>query len=116
MEEETVLSPGLDLVYLQAFFIVVVEVGGAGEAEEEVGEGADDVPVRPPVVEREVAEQQLVEPRPVAAPPCVPQPERGRHLLHGPQEVAVRVRRVRRHRRHAPHRVHRRRGGVHDGV
>jgi len=39
--------------------VLVVGVGDGGEAEEEVGEGADDVLVRWPVVEREVAEQQL---------------------------------------------------------
>jgi hypothetical protein len=77
--------------------VLVVGVGHGGEAEEEVGEGADDVLVRLPVVEREVAEQQLVEARPVVAPSRV-QPERRGHLLHRPEEVGVRVRRVRRHR------------------
>ena len=37
----------------------VIEVVGGSEAEEEVGQGADDVSVRTLVVEREVAEQQL---------------------------------------------------------
>lgn len=83
--------------------VVVVEVGGGGEAEEEVGEGADDVLVRAPVVEREVAEQQLVEAGPVAAAARV-QPQRRDHLLHGPEEVGVRVRRVRGHRH--PGRAH----------
>lgn len=83
--------------------LAVVEVGGGGDAEEEVGEGADDVLVGAPVVEREVAEEQLVEPRPVAAAARV-QPQRRHHLLHRPEEVGVRVRRVRRHRH--PGRAH----------
>jgi hypothetical protein len=96
--------------------MIVIDVGGGREAEEEVCEGADDVLVRAPVVEGEVAEQQLVEPRPVASPARV-EPQRRGHLLHRPEEVGVRVRRVRRHRHpgraHAHHRGRRR---VDDGV
>jgi hypothetical protein len=94
--------------------VVVAEVGGCGgggEAEEEVGEGADDVLVRAPVVEREVAEQQLVEARPVAAAPRV-QPQRRGHLLHGPEEVGVRVRRVRGHRHPGRAHAHAQGGGA----